>query len=99
MRFALISDVHFGPPASHQGKLRKLTHLSESLVESFARRMQQELQPDLVINLGDVLEDEAAEADRMRYARFVELLAGIGKPVLHVAGNHDTIHLTPDELC
>jgi 3',5'-cyclic-AMP phosphodiesterase len=99
MRFALISDVHFGPPASHQGKLRKLTHLSEALVESFARRMQQELRPDLVINLGDVLEDEAPEPDRQRYGRFVELLAQIGKPVLHVAGNHDTIHLTPEELC
>ncbi len=99
MRFALISDVHLGPPASHQGKLRKLTHLSESLVEAFATRMRQELEPDLVINLGDVLEDESPERDRERYARFVELLRGIGKPVLHVAGNHDTIHLTPAELC
>ncbi|HKY37971.1 MAG TPA: metallophosphoesterase [Polyangiaceae bacterium] len=99
MRFALISDVHFGPPASHQGKLRKLTHQSEALVEAFINRMRQELQPDLVINLGDVLEDEAAEPDRERYARFVELLAQIGKPVLHVAGNHDTINLTPEELC
>jgi Icc protein len=99
MRFALISDVHLGPPASHQGKLRKLTHLSEQLVESFATRMRHELAPDLVINLGDVLEDESSERDRERYARFCELLAGIGKPVLHVAGNHDTINLTVQELC
>jgi len=99
MRFALISDVHLGPPASHQGKLRKLTHLSEALVEDFATRMRDELQPDLVINLGDVLEDEAALPDRQRYARFVELLSRIGKPVLHVAGNHDTINLSLEELC
>jgi len=99
MRFALISDVHFGPPASHEGKLRKLTHLSETLVDAFVTRMQQQVQPDLVINLGDVLEDEAAQPDRQRYARFVELLAQIGRPVLHVAGNHDTINLTPEELC
>jgi 3',5'-cyclic-AMP phosphodiesterase len=99
MRFALISDVHFGPPASHQGKLRKLTHLSKELVEAFVDRMRQEPRPDLVINLGDVLEDEAVEPDRQRYARFVELLAQIGRPVLHVAGNHDTINLTPEELC
>jgi 3',5'-cyclic AMP phosphodiesterase CpdA len=99
MRFALISDVHLGPPASHQGKLRKLTHLSEELVEGFANRMRQELQPDLVINLGDVLEDEAPLPDRQRYARFVELLSRIGKPLLHVAGNHDTINLSLEELC
>lgn len=99
MRFALISDVHLGPPAAYQGKLRKLTHLSHGLVQAFAARMQQEPKPDLVINLGDVLEDESPEQDRVRYAQFVELLRGIGKPVMHVAGNHDTINLKPEELC
>lgn len=99
MRFALISDVHLGPQASHQGKLRKLTHLSEELVAAFVRRMRDELKPDLVINLGDVLEDESPERDRERYTRFVALLRDIGKPVLHVAGNHDTVHLSPAELC
>lgn len=99
VRFALISDVHFGPAASHAGKLRKLTHLSEGLVAEFCRRMRDELRPDLVINLGDVLEDESVELDRSRYRRFVELLQGIGVPVLHVAGNHDTVYLTPAELC
>jgi Icc-related predicted phosphoesterase len=29
----------------------------------------------------------------------VALLGEIGKPVLHVAGNHDTVHLSPAELC
>ena len=99
MRFALISDVHLGPQASHQGKLRKLTHLSEELVAAFVRRMRDEVNPDVVINLGDVLEDESAELDRQRYGRFVAMLREIGKPVLHVAGNHDTINLTTDELC
>jgi 3',5'-cyclic-AMP phosphodiesterase len=99
MRFALISDVHLGPPASHQGKLRKLTHLSEELVKSFVRRMRDEVNPDLVINLGDVIEDESAEKDRERYGHFVAMLREIGKPVIHVAGNHDTINLTAAELC
>src|SRR5689334_979263 len=99
MRFALISDVHFGPEASHQGKLRKLTHQSEGLVADFVRRMRDEVNPDLIVNLGDVLEDESNEQDRVRYARFVALLREIGKPILHVAGNHDTINLTPAELC
>jgi 3',5'-cyclic AMP phosphodiesterase CpdA len=99
MRFALISDVHLGPSASHQGKLRKLTHLSEELVKGFVRRMRDELNPDLVINLGDVIEDESAELDRVRYEHFVSMLGEIGKPVIHVAGNHDTINLSADELC
>ena len=99
MRFALISDVHLGPSASHQGKLRKLTHLSEELVQSFVRRMRDEVKPDVVINLGDVIEDESAELDRQRYTHFVSMLQKVGKPVLHVAGNHDTINLSAAELC
>ncbi len=99
MRFALISDVHFGPAASHQGKLRKLTHQAEGLVQAFVQRMRDEVTPDLLINLGDVLEDESQELDRKRYQRFVELLRQAGVPVLHVAGNHDTVHLSPAELC
>jgi Icc protein len=99
MRFALISDVHFGPPASYGGQLRKLTHLSEDLVARFVRRMRDEFNPDVIVNLGDVLEDESAELDRARYSRFVALLKEAGKPILHVAGNHDTINLTPAELC
>ena len=99
MRFALISDVHLGPAASHQGKLRKLTHLSEELVNAFVRRMRDEVKPDLVINLGDVIEDESTEKDRERYGHFVAMLREVGKPVLHVAGNHDTINLLPEELC
>jgi len=99
MRFALISDVHLGPAASHQGKLRKLTHLSEELIKAFVRRMRDDVNPDLVINLGDVIEDESAEKDRERYGHFVAMLREIGKPVLHVAGNHDTINLTAAELC
>ncbi|RYZ03166.1 MAG: phosphoesterase [Myxococcales bacterium] len=98
MRFALISDVHFGPEARHQGKLRKLTHQSEALVADFVRRMREEVSPDVIVNLGDVVEDESNEHDRARYGRFVGLLQEAGKPILHVAGNHDTINLTPAEL-
>lgn len=98
MRLALISDVHLGPQASHQGKLRKLTHLSEELVSTFVRKMREEVNPDLIVNLGDVLEDESAEKDRQRYAHFVAMLRECGRPVLHVAGNHDTINLSPAEL-
>jgi 3',5'-cyclic AMP phosphodiesterase CpdA len=99
MRFALISDVHLGPEARHQGKLRKLTHLSEDLIKGFVQRMRDQVNPDLVINLGDVIEDESAGQDATRYGHFVAMLREIGKPVIHVAGNHDTINLTADELC
>ena len=98
VRFALITDVHFGPPASFAGKLRKLSHQAGPLTERFVQRMNTVERPELVINLGDVIEDESLEADRRNYQRFVDILGGLDAPVLHVAGNHDFAHLTEADL-
>jgi predicted phosphodiesterase len=99
MRFALISDQHFGPPAYHDGKMWKLTGEAERLTRAFVERMNTVDQPDLVINLGDVVEDASPEIDRHEYGRFVELLSRCRAELLHVAGNHEQINLTDDELC
>ncbi len=60
--------------------------------------MNDSVRPDLVINLGDVLEDQDHATDRENYATFTRLLAQLRAPVLHVAGNHDTINLTQADL-
>src|SRR5690606_6953561 len=98
MRLALISDAHFGPPAYHAGKLRKLTHRAEELTRRFVRRMNEVERPELVVNLGDVIEDESRERDLEAYGRFLDALSGLEARVVHVAGNHDQVHLTDDDL-
>ncbi len=98
LTLGVVTDLHFGPPASFGGKLRKLTHRAAELTEAFARRMRDEVRPDLVVNLGDVLEDESPEADRARYAECMRILRESGAERLDVAGNHDVVNLTPAEL-
>ncbi len=98
VRFALVTDVHLGPPARFGGKLRKLSHEAPRLVRGFVERMNAVERPELVVNLGDVIEDESREIDRERYASFVELLSGLDAERLHVAGNHDMVHLDADDL-
>ncbi len=98
MRFALITDEHFGQEAHFEGKLRKLTLQAGPLTRAFVQRMNHVEHPDLVVNLGDVVEDESPKADRTRYAELVEILSVLEAPVLHVAGNHDQIHLSEDDL-
>src|SRR5690606_32240602 len=98
MRLALISDAHFGPPAYHAGKLRKLTHRAEELTRCFGRRMNAVERPELVVNLGDVIEDESRERDLEAYGRVLGALSGLEARVVHVAGNHDQVHLTDDDL-
>lgn len=94
----VVTDMHFGPSARFEGKLRKLSHLAPELMEKFSTRMRDEVKPDLVVNLGDVVEDESYEDDLVRYRSCVELLASSGAELVHVAGNHDEVHLRPDDL-
>jgi 3',5'-cyclic AMP phosphodiesterase CpdA len=93
-----ITDLHFGPEAHHRGKLRKLTGRTPQLTRAFVARMNDEIRPDLVVNLGDDIEDEGPEADRARYRQCLSILREAHAPLVNVAGNHDTVHLHPRDL-
>ena len=48
--------------------------------------------------LGDVIEDEAPQADLDNYTEAVAILSGLNMPVRYVYGNHDLVNLTHDQL-
>src|SRR6185312_8803531 len=94
----IVTDLHFGPEAHFGGKLRKMTHMAPDLARAFVQRMNDEVRPDLVVNLGDDLEDESREADLARYEQCQDILRGSAAPLVNVAGNHDSIHLNREDL-
>jgi Icc protein len=98
MRIGFVTDVHFGPQGTFEGKLRKLTHLAGPLLEEAIGHFNEVERPELIVNLGDVVQDAAREPDLAEYRRFLEILGTARAPVLHVAGNHDLIHMTEDDL-
>ena len=98
LTIGIITDLHFGPEAHHQGKLRKLTHQAGPLARDFVRRMNDEVKPDLVVNLGDDIEDESRDGDLARYRECQTILRQSTAPLVNVAGNHDLIHLNRDDL-
>lgn len=95
---ALVSDLHFGPEARFAGRLRKLTAHAGDLARAFVERMNAVVRPDLVVNLGDDLEDESHEADLARYSECQAILRGADGELVNVAGNHDLVNLSPADL-
>lgn len=93
-----MTDLHFGPQAFHEGKLRKLTHHAADLTRRVVQGMNEAVQPDLLVNLGDAIEDEGRDADLARYIECQQILRGARAELVNVAGNHDTIHLTREDL-
>jgi 3',5'-cyclic AMP phosphodiesterase CpdA len=98
LTLALVTDLHFGPEARFGGKLRKLTAHAGDLARAFVERMNEVVRPDLVVNLGDDLEDESHEADLARYLECQGILRGARAELVNVAGNHDVIHLGAADL-
>ncbi len=98
MRLGLVTDCHFGPPGFHEGKLRKLSHVAGSLLGEMVIEMNMHHRPDVLVNLGDVIEDHGKAEDREHYRAFLEVLSALDAPLVHVAGNHDTINLSDEEL-
>lgn len=94
---AFVSDLHFGPEARFDGKLRKLSHHAARLAADVVDQVNAR-GVDLFVNLGDDIEDESRAADRARYAECQAILRRANAPLVNVAGNHDTVHLGLDDL-
>jgi predicted phosphodiesterase len=99
VKVGFVTDLHFGPEAYHEGKLRKLSHHAAALTERAVRAMNERHRPDLLVNLGDDIEDEDRDKDLARYAECQRILKTARAELVNVAGNHDLIHLTREDLC
>ena len=93
LTLGVVTDAHFGPEARFDGKLRKLSSSARDLCADFVRKMRDQVRPDLLVNLGDLVEDESPDLDAERYGACLDELARGPWEIVSVAGNHDCVHL------
>ncbi|OGL36401.1 hypothetical protein A3E49_03890 [Candidatus Saccharibacteria bacterium RIFCSPHIGHO2_12_FULL_49_19] len=101
MRFAIINDMHIGPPGAgyYEGVQRKLVSESERLVKQFVGKMNDSERPKFVVNLGDSIEDVNNRADDIKeFKKAIKLLSPLEMPVYHLIGNHDVKTLSHKEV-
>jgi len=100
LTIGLVTDLHFGSAtgAFFEGRLRKLSHEAPALTRAVVRAMNETHRPDLLVNLGDDIEDEGRDVDLARYAECQAILRTADAELVNVAGNHDLITLNRDDL-
>jgi hypothetical protein len=86
-RICLVTDIHHGKPS-----FTKAGPAALGLMEEF-RRFVNDTRPDLVLDLGDRISDEARDVDLVLEREVAEAFAPIAIPRFHLDGNHDRDHL------
>jgi hypothetical protein len=82
-RIAVIGDVHHGPPIA-----TKRSERAVSLLEGAVRAIEAE-KPDLVLDMGDRINDMDPQTDRRLLREVADVFRGLSAPRIHLLGNHD----------
>jgi 3',5'-cyclic AMP phosphodiesterase CpdA len=88
IRIGLITDIHHGPDREDKPGSVALT-----LVDRFVDDMRERVRPDLIVDMGDRINDVSAAEDGRRLAEVVARFSSAPSPALHLHGNHDVVHL------
>lgn len=87
-RLVLLADIHFQARVENQ-----LTSLLETTVQTF----NDQISPDCVVVLGDIINEVTPATDREHATTIQDILDNIAAPVRYLPGNHDTKHLSPSK--
>lgn len=91
LKIALIADIHHGVDMG-----TKLGSAALTLLQPFVDWVNA-IQPDLVVELGDRINDVDKDAD-LRFTRDVAYaFTAVQRPCVHILGNHDNYQLSREE--
>lgn len=92
-RIVIFSDIHYAPerPTRNWNNTeRKLTQYAIPLLEKLMDKINNEIRPDIAINLGDLIEDfNNHDKDIINIDFIWKFLKNIEIPFYSVTGNHD----------
>lgn len=98
MRFVVIADIHLGPEAYWHGVLRRVNGDAKKYMMDFVKAVNENIKPDFVVVLGDLVQDDTPENDKNNVSYIVKSFDKIDRPVHYAAGNHDTVNISEFEF-
>lgn len=98
MKFAILTDIHLGPEGNYKGVLKEINKDVKTFLDDFVTEMNNNVRPDFIVVLGDLVEDDNEINDKNNIDYIVKLLTRLECPVYYVAGNHDLKNISELEL-
>ncbi len=98
MKFVIISDIHIGKEKEHKGVIRKMSRHSLPFLDEFITRINNEIKPPFVINLGDVINDITHDIDVDNLKIAFDSFKKLNCPIYNLVGNHEQKTISVEEL-
>ena len=98
MKFALITDVHYGVDRFFRGAHRGLASFGDETLNEFVKTMNNDIHPQFVIQLGDVIQEIDHDTDIKNLKKVLNILSSLNYPYYSVIGNHENIFISEEEL-
>ena len=100
MKIALVADMHYGKDINYPNYkgVDYVNNLGKTLKDKGQEVSEHLKKYDLVVNLGDVFANQTHENDRENFREALKFLGDLGRPVIHVIGNHESHRITHAEL-
>jgi hypothetical protein len=98
MKFAILTDIHLGPEGHYKGVLRKINNDVKIFLENFIKEMNNNVKPEFVVVLGDLIEEDNKIKDKNNIKYIVKLLNKLDCSVYYTAGNHDLKNISEKKL-
>lgn len=100
MKIAIIADMHYGKDINypHYGTVDYVNNFGQTVKDRGQEISERLKKYDLIVNLGDVFANQTHENDRQNFREALKFLEDLGKPVIHVIGNHESHRITHAEL-
>ncbi len=92
-KIVILSDISLGADKLQDGQSKTLSSRAASLLRYQVTRINNEIRPAFVIQLGNVIEDEDEEEDEDNYSKCVDILKQLSMPVYHVVGDKEQVNL------
>lgn len=89
----MLADIHYGTDKQHEGRIKTLSSRALSLTRYLVTRMNNEIRPAFVVQLGDLIENDDAELDEENFETMIDALKQLSMPVYHVVGNQEQCNL------
>ncbi len=92
LKIILISDIHLGPNLN-----TRPGEEANNLLDIFVEKCNKEIHPDLIVELGDRVNNFNHEVDLKSATEVNDKFHKLNYPIIHLLGNHDLHYLSLEE--